>query len=157
VGPALLIAQTATPPPPPYLGTIPPHTAWTVTAQPKTKPADGPEKFNPWHPKLDSMTGLKDGKNLKIVSAWKGGPSTEMYVVDGIVYKSSSAKYPDDVLILDPASPTLAVPRFNHTDFPEYLWAGPDTYVGTAREGGVSCQVYELNAESRTKALDQQN
>ena len=155
--PAVALAQPATLPAPPYIGTIPSHTAWTVTVQPKTKPTDPPARFNPWHPQLDSITGIKDGKNLKIVSAWKGGPSTETYVVDGVVYQSSSARYPEDVLILEPGSATLSVPKYDHSDFPEFLWVGPENFVGTAREGAVNCNIYEMNTEWRSKEVKDRN
>lgn len=155
--PIVLEAQTNAPPTPPYVGAIPPHTAWSVTVQSKSKQADPPPRFNPWHPQLDSITGLKDGKNLKIVSAWKGGTPTETYVVDGVVYKSSSARYPEDVLILEPGSATLSVPKYDQSDFPEFLWAGPENYVGAAREGNVNCNIYEINAEWRAKEIEALN
>lgn len=142
-------------PTPPYLGTIPDHTAWTVTVQPKTKPPEPPDgqaakspRVNLWNPTLESVAGLKVGKTLKLVYSWVGNIKTETYAVDGMVFKSSSAKYPEDVLILNPASPTTAVPRFDKSDFPEYAWAGPETYIQTVREGAVQCNVYELVASN---------
>ena len=137
----------------PYLGRIPPHTEWTVTVEPKIKqPAavtpqeiKAQQRRDVWTPPLLSISGVKDEKNIKLVSLWRGDKQTEIYVVDGVVFKSSSSRYPEDIVILDPSSAGVGieVPKYASADFPELLWVGVENFVETAKEGGVLCHVYE--------------
>lgn len=127
-------------PAPPFLSPVPSLTQWKVTYQLKD-PADS-RKY-----RVESVTGLKAGKDLKLIYAWAGGQTTEEYVVDGAVFKAVSPKFPDDIVVLDPSSETAFAPRYDKTDFPDLVWVSADNYVRTVREEGFECHLHQLSPE----------
>lgn len=71
----------------------------------------------------------------------------EIYVDHGRVFQSVSMSRPNEVVVLDPSSPGLNVPRYNESDFPELSWMlAPERFVGTAQAEGRKCYLYEYRS-----------
>lgn len=135
----------------PCLEVIPPFTQWMVQISPAAVASGVPlspeqneanQLRERYFPPLESIAGSKDENVIREVSTWKGGVKTLAFVVEGILYRSSTPLHPDDIVVLHPA--TQGNPDYTKCDFPDLAWVSPNNFVKTERKEGKLCHYYEL-------------
>lgn len=150
--PLLLAPLCAAPgeiPEPPHVATIPPFTSWRISVIPSKRtpepssPEEARARENTEHyfPPLESVAGYKNDRVIHEISTWKNSGPTESFVVDGVLYRPSSPRYPQDIVALDPAN--AAVPDLTKNSFPNLAWVNAQSFVKTLTEEGRQLHFYE--------------
>jgi len=118
-------ADTASPPSPPFLARLPVASGWTMTPAapaPAGEESDDAQRMREFYfPVLESVTSYKDEGIIHEIRQWRNQGKTEGFILKGTIFRASSPRYPDDVLIIegDPES-----------DFPDFLWLDEKAYQG---------------------------